>query len=226
MYRVFIVEDDPMVLNINQKYVSRLSQFEVAGMSGSGNEALRKITELQPDLVLLDVFMPEKDGIEVLHQIRNLAANTEVILLTAAHDTDTITQAFRLGALDYIIKPYEFSRLNQALDSFLQRKSALSGTGTLTQKELDKLQTVPKNNPAPTAKQRLPKGFDQITLEKVRSVLSQTTNPISTKEVADSLNLSRITIRRYLEFLADSGEITVDLEYGKMGRPTKVYALH
>lgn len=223
MFKVLLVEDDPMVTSINRKFIERLPDFEVVGSASSGQEALELIDKLQPDLVLLDVFMPQQSGIDVLHRVRQQRMETDVILITAAQDTETITEALRLGAVDYLIKPYDFTRLKEALDSFLQRRLALTGKRKLTQQELDHL--TPGHTSHTSEREQLPKGLDTITLNKVRQVFREATAPLSATEIGTRLNLSRVTVRRYLEYLEEKGEITVNLKYGKVGRPTRVYSL-
>lgn len=219
MYRVLLVEDDPMVLSINKRFLERVKDIEVVATARNGQEALDKIRELRPDLVILDIFMPETHGLEVLRQIRQAGFDVDVIMVTAAQDPQSVTESLRLGVIDYIIKPYEFSRLKQALDLFRQRKILLASKDTLTQQHVDLIKS-----PAETSRSsELPKGLERITMEKIKSIIANSSSPLSVEEIAAAIKLSHITVRRYLDYLVETGEITFDLKYGPVGRPTRVY---
>jgi two-component system response regulator DctR len=224
VYKVLLVEDDPMVNSINKKFVERIPGFSVVGSAVSGSEALRLIKELEPDLLLLDIYLPQQNGLEVLRQIRHSGKEIDVILLTAAQDTETITEGLRLGVLDYLIKPYDFQRFKQALDSFLSRQETLVSKSKLSQTDLDRLQANIRT-PATPGEKLLPKGLDSITLKKVITVLKDSGKPLSASALGKELNLSRTTVRRYLDYLVEQGDVTVNLQYGNMGRPTKIYAI-
>ena len=105
MIKVLIVEDDPMVAQFNQKYIEEIEGFTVVAVAHSGHEALVKVNEYQVDLVLLDIFMPGQNGLRVLQEIRTKQEEIDVIFITAASDAQTIQQALRYGAIDYLIKP-------------------------------------------------------------------------------------------------------------------------
>jgi len=212
-----------MVLSINEKFIKRLPEFKVVGTASSAQEALKQIDTLEPDLLLLDVFMPQETGLDILRRLRHEQREIDVILVTAAQDAQTVSTALRLGAVDYIIKPYDFSRLKQAFEAFLLRRAALSGKDTVTQHDLDQLtpaRETPRNN-----EDDLPKGLDEITLQKVVAAFRANPEPLSTDDLAQKLNLSRITVRRYLEYLEEQGRIIANLKYNTVGRPTRIYSL-
>lgn len=220
--RVLIVDDDPMVAGINRKYTEKVGPFQVVGLATSGEEAVAAMREKRPDLVLLDVYLPRGNGLEVLRTVRAANIGVDVILITAAQDVASVEQALRYGAVDYIIKPFDFERLARTLTAYYDRRRQLAEHQKLGQSEIDRL--VQGSSPHPSgALASLPKGIDPYTLEQVRVYLNQNRGTYSAQEVAAGLGLSRITVRRYLEYLAAAGEAEVELEYATVGRPLKRY---
>jgi response regulator of citrate/malate metabolism len=218
---VFIVEDDPMVASINKRFTEKVASFKVIGTSTSQDDALLQIERLRPDIVLLDIFLPQGNGLKILQQIRHRDIPTDVILITAAKDTATIYQTMRYGAIDYIIKPFDMERLEQALRNYEKLRMIMNKKADLSQSDLDKLNAVGEGA-GHTAQVSLPKGVHLLTLEQLISFLLKQNKPLSCQQIADSLNMSKITVWRYLEYLADSRKVLVELEYG-VGRPTKLY---
>lgn len=230
MYKVYIIEDDPMIIKINEKFINKLENFHVIGSSSSGTQALKNINKLKPDLILLDIFMPGMNGIELLKKLRTEDNKYEIIMVTAAQDANTISEALQLGVIDYLIKPYEFSRLQQALDVFINKVTLMKNSATLTQKDLDKINFIEvKNIGSENIESRkyfqedLPKGLDEITLNKVYTIINSSDEPLSSSSVANLMDVSRITTRKYLEYLVEQNIIELKLKYGHIGRPTKLY---
>jgi two-component system response regulator DctR len=218
--RVLIVEDDSMVAEINKRYTEKTGGFQVVGVAASGEEAVEAVRSLRPDLVLLDVYLPRGNGLEVLRSIRAADIAADVILITAAQDAASVEQALRYGAVDYIIKPFDFQRLAGTLNAYRERRRRLTDHERLGQAEIDRLV---KGVPAGGGEPDLPKGLDPYTLDQVRNYLSTRDGALSAQEVAAALGLSRVTVRRYLEYLVDAKEATAELEYVPVGRPVKRY---
>lgn len=228
MYKVFIVEDDPMVLSINTRFTEKVEDFKVVGTSKTGHEALDKIISKKPDLVLLDVYLSEQNGLKILQEIRSTQFYPEVIMITAANDADTVEKAFKLGVLDYIVKPYSFNRFKQSLVSFSNKIQAIKRKDSeLSQKDIDKINYSINSNEtlqsAASISIELPKGIDKFTLDRVREAIENSTVTLSSSDMADILCLSRVTARKYLEFLVDEKIIKAELKYGSSGRPTKLF---
>lgn len=112
---VFIVEDDPMVLDVNIGFLEKITGFALVGTSATGQDALRQIKRLQPNLVLLDMFLPDISGLDILVELRSQRVPSDVIMITAARDAQTIQEVMRLGAVDYMVKPFRFERFQKAL---------------------------------------------------------------------------------------------------------------
>ncbi len=221
MIRVLIVEDDPMVAYLNEKYVSQLSQFKIVGKVNNGEEALHYLNNNACDLVILDVYMPKVDGIEVLKEIRKNFIKVDVIFVTAAKEHEIIDQALKLGAVDYLVKPFEFDRFKQALESYLVRHDLLLKKSQITQHDIDRMTKMESKRPG-----ELPKGLQQKTLDKVMIALSEHQEEfLCADEVADLVGISRVTVRRYLEYQESIGALTCEIKYGSVGRPSYVYKM-
>ncbi|MGB4438286.1 MAG: response regulator [Sedimentibacter sp.] len=228
MYKVFIVEDDPMVLNINIRFTEKVDGFEVVGTSRVGKNAVNDIISKTPDLVLLDVFLQDQSGLTLLQEIRATQYYPEVIMITAANDAETIEKAFKLGAFDYIVKPYGFARFEKSLESFAQKIVSIKNKSTeFSQIDIDEINftmmNISKESQGTSKLSEYPKGIDEITLDLIKEAVLKSKVPVSSGDMADSLRLSRITTRKYLEYLADEKIIKVDLKYGNSGRPTRLF---
>jgi two-component system response regulator DctR len=224
MYRVLLIEDDPMVQEVNRQFIEQVKGFTVIGVAGNGMEGIQLIRKLHPDLVIIDIYMPHKDGLETLKEIRSNGYEVDVIAITAASDIDTVRRVLQNGAFDYIMKPFKFERLKQALENYHSFRQTLNEKEALTQKELDALlQTVEPQTLEPSSE--LPKGLNEVTLQKIVRYLRKQTEPVSAEEVAEGVGITRVTARRYLEYLEKRGEVTLDVQYGGIGRPVNRYMM-
>lgn len=225
---VLLIEDDPMVREVNRQFIERVEGFKVIGMCSNGEEGYKSIVELKPDLVLMDIFMPKQDGIETLRKIRKENIPVDVITITAANDMQTIQRILHLGVYDYIMKPFTFERVQQTLKNFLRFKRMSHGVQDVSQKELDEMIHHFREGDNITESTLddivdLPKGFNRSTLEKVLNYIKQSEQGSSADEVATNIGVARVTARRYLDFLEKQKLIKVDVHYGGIGRPINQY---
>ncbi|HAI85791.1 MAG TPA: two-component system response regulator [Firmicutes bacterium] len=219
--KVLLVEDDPMVLEIHDTIVSGVPGFTVVGHARDGRTALEMIPKLKPDIIILDVYMPGRDGMDVFKEIRSLDTPVDVIMVTAAEDSSTVVTSRRLGAFDYIIKPFRFERLRASLESYRDAHYSRS-RGRFCQDDIDRAWHMRKSQPAEEAE--LPKGIQSPTLDTLSEYLRQrAADELSTEQIASELGISRMTVSRYLEFLVDSGSVTARLDYSTGGRPRSLY---
>ena len=223
--RLMIAEDDPQIAEIQRRFVERVEGFEVVGISHSTRDAKDMLEVFQPQLVLLDIHFPDGNGLDLLRSLRTGDMNTDVIMITAAKEVDSLSEALRLGVFDYVLKPLVFDRLEQALTQYKEHVTSLSSSQELSQQEVDKLLPRNRNNTQEEPKNpRLPKGIDQITLDKIRATFANTSHPLSAEQVGEKIGSSRTTARRYLEFLAGLNELRADINYGTVGRPERLYS--
>jgi two-component system, CitB family, response regulator MalR len=230
MIQVMIVEDDPMVAQLNKRYVEQLDGFTPSHLSKTANEALSTLASTKIDLVLLDVYMPGVNGIEFLKLVREQNRDVDVILITASSEINQIQQALRLGAIDYLIKPFEFDRFQEALLNYKRNYYKLNDKDQMNQKELDHMLRatlpVPEEVHEPSDNRLLPKGLTKNTLETINTtILSLKANQFSTDDIATTTNISRVSIRKYLKFLSSIGYLEETLTYG-VGRPIYQYAIN
>jgi two-component system response regulator DctR len=219
--RVLIVEDDPMVADINKSYTEAVKGFTVVGVARNGDEALTFIAQNPPDLVILDVFMPEVNGVEVLSQIRNEDRPIDVIMITAADDTATVSKVLRKGVVAYIEKPFKFERYRSVLERYRRYRETLGQKSTIGQDEIDSLLHVRER----AEEREMPKNFHAQTLSLIVNYLGSQDKLLSAEEVAAGVGISRVTSRRYLEYLTSQGQVQMELDYISVGRPIHRFRL-
>jgi response regulator of citrate/malate metabolism len=217
MIRVLVVDDDFMVAKVHCGYVARTSGFAVAGVAHTGADALRAVEELRPDLVLLDIYLPDRDGVSVLRALRSGGgADTDVIVISAATDVDTVRAAMRGGVLHYLIKPFTYAALYDQLRHFAVLQARLAELSEAGQSDVDQVFGA---RPGST----LPKGLTAETLRIVAAELRSAPADLSAAECAARTSLSRVSARRYLEHFVTTGQADVRLRYGGTGRPERRY---
>ncbi|MFL1406702.1 response regulator [Marinobacter sp. M1N3S26] len=223
--RLLIVEDDTQIAEIQRRFVERMDGVELCGLAHTLADARDQIDVLRPDLVLLDVYFPDGNGLELLRELRASDSPSDVILITAAKEVDTLRSALRGGVFDYILKPLVFERLQAAIQRYREHRETLDSLGDVAQKEVDALlpRTPPESAGEPAAP-RLPKGIDALTLDKIREVV-RTNGDWSAEAVGQEIGASRTTARRYLEYLVSTDELTAEVTYGTVGRPERRYRL-
>lgn len=226
MIQVLLVEDDPMVAELNRIYLSRVTGFETVGSVRSASEALEVLRARPVHLLMLDIFMPGQSGLELMEEIRRQALDVDVIFVTAARDTATISKALKLGAIDYLIKPFEFERLKQALERYRETLHMIRGGQALDQAALD--QRLAHRSSEGRATDELPKGLNRNTLAKVLQVLEGRPDPtlwFTSEEIAQHVGISRVSVRKYFEFLCTLKVLRMEPGYGTGGRPVHRFLL-
>ena len=218
MIKILIVEDDPAIAEIHRRFVQRLAGFEVLGVALTLFDAREQIAILKPDLVLLDVWLPDGEGFSLLRELRQSGAHLDVILLTAAREAAALQEAMRLGVVDFILKPVVFERLRDTLGNYAESRAALAALADIDQQAVDALFGTPLQQVAAGG---LPKGIDALTLQRVLAALNQ--QGASAEEIGNRVGVSRTTARRYLEFLVGQQLASPELEYGTVGRPERRY---
>ncbi|MEK3937199.1 response regulator [Sporosarcina sp. FSL W7-1349] len=225
--QVLIVEDDFRIAEINRQFVNRVEGFVVAGIVKTGDEALtylRGASDL-PQLILLDVYIPDVQGLDLFWTLRNEFTEIDVIMMTAANEVETIVEALRGGIFDYMVKPVDFDRFERTLLSFRNQRHLLTTKTELMQEEIDLLTGLQITSMPPREDdERLPKGIDQLTLDKIKRILQESgESGITALDAGSNVGVSRSTARRYLEYLVSIKEADAQLKYGDIGRPERKY---
>jgi two-component system response regulator DctR len=220
--KVVIVEDDPMVVEITREFIKEAPGFEVVGVAGSGNEAVRMVRELGPQLVLLDNFLPDYNASIVIQEIRAFAKEIDFIMITAAKEVPVVQKLLRMGVRDYLIKPFLKQRLLQALANYQGFLYTLDQPH-LSQADLDRLNGSNNRKLEATKETQSIKGFSHLTEEKILTILMEQEQGATADLIATAVGISTVSARRYLNLLEEKDRVQHDLVYGKQGRPTYIY---
>lgn len=220
---VLIVEDDLRIIDINRRFVSKIEGFDVIATATNGAEAKELLTFMQPHLVLLDVYLPDMLGTDLVWHVRQHHRSVDIMMITAAKEIEMVQEALRGGVYDYIVKPLVFERFRERLESYRQHLWRTKEVGEVDQEVIDQILT--RNlQPGKTRETAMPKGIDLLTLEKVIQAIRRTGEKgVSAEEIGKVIGTSRTTARRYLEYLVLEKKARADLLYGTVGRPERKY---
>lgn len=227
-YGILIIEDDFRIADIHRAFIERTPGFCVVGVAKSAAEAREILQQAAPQiqLVLLDAYIPDVQGLELLWELRREHGRLDIVMITAAREVDTIQEALRGGVFDYLIKPTEEARMTEMLARFRRERAALSAREEMSQEELDRaLARLRPDGASGSGARQLPKGIDRLTLRSVIDALKHAEEPLAAMEVARAMGASRSTARRYLEFLVSVQVVAAELGYGDVGRPERRYRL-
>jgi response regulator of citrate/malate metabolism len=221
--RVLVVDDDFMVARIHQGFVERVEGFEVVGSAHTGADALAAVARKAPDLVLLDLYLPDIFGLDVVARLRAEGHTCDVMVITAAKEIDSVRAALRHGVVDYLLKPFAFGDLRTRLEEYAAGRELLQDAQVAGQGDIDR---VLGRRTAPRALVDLPKGMSLETAQLAEQALRQSAQPdgtLSASECAEAIGVSRVSARRYLEHFVTIGSAEVSLRYGSTGRPERRY---
>ncbi len=215
---VLVVEDEPLVAQAHAGYVSRIDGFEVLGTARTVQEAVRMIVHLPVDLVLLDLNMPDGDGLDLLRTVRGAGRELDILAITAVSEVQSVRTAISLGVVGYLLKPFVFKDLQARLKTYRRYRLNLPAERATSQAEVDRLLQDLHRPPGPLA---LPKGLSPSLLARVEAMVRGTgsSDAYSASQVADAVGTSRVTARRYLEHLAELGALERGQRLGRTGRP-------
>jgi response regulator of citrate/malate metabolism len=209
-----------MTASIHRSYVERVPGFEVVGEAHTGRRALEAATELRPDLLLLDIYLPDLSGLEVLRALREPGRpHVDVIAVTAAKDVTTLRTAIHGGVIHYLVKPFFFDTLRERLEGYAALHGRLERMREPEQHDIDHVFSLLRSQ----RRHALPKGISAPTLELVVEIVRDSEGDLTAVEVGERAGISRGTARRYLEYLALTGAIELSLRYGTTGRPEHLY---
>ncbi|MBG9791405.1 transcriptional regulator [Paenibacillus dendritiformis] len=224
---VLIIEDDFRVADIHRQYVEKTTGFAVRYMAKCRKEALAYMErgEAVPDLILLDVYIPDVEGMNLLWELRQSSHDTDIIIVTAEKGAKSVQEALRAGVFDYIVKPVDEERFTYTLTKYKEYRSLLRSTKEMEQTDIDAVFGLHRaSGSSARADGALPKGIDSITLDKIHRVFTQKEiGGITAVELSFELGISRSTARRYLEYLVSLKRVKTKLIYGTVGRPERRY---
>ncbi|MFQ3800817.1 response regulator [Staphylococcus equorum] len=222
MLNILIVEDDPMVAQINQQFIKKIDDQTSVDIASNVKEAIKHIENKEIDLLLLDIYMAEENGLTFLKYVREQGYKIDAILITAATDVEEIQTAFRYGAVDYLIKPFDFERFQQSLLRYKKGLTFFNKTSSINQTDID-AEFLNKEVVDRDSELKLPKGVTEATLQVIIDKMkSFEENEFSTDDISKRVNISRVSVRKYLKFLTDIEVLEESLNYG-IGRPINFY---
>ncbi|MEX9910131.1 two-component response regulator DpiA [Providencia huaxiensis] len=218
--KILIVEDELLLAEMHSEYIKAYPACDKVWLAGNLAEARKMVEYMKPDLILLDNYLPDGKGIDLVHELIQERNNADIVFTTAASDMDTVSEAIRLGVFDYLVKPITYERLGQTLDRYIQRKSVVQENSKTNQSKIDDMfNTYARGE----SKEELPTGIDIITLEKILALFTEPDVQYTAESIAETIKLSRTTARRYLEYCLAKDKIEAEIEYGKVGRPQRIY---
>ena len=219
MIRVLIVEDEPVAAEAHRLYVERTPGFGIAGVAGTGAVALATLGRTSVDLILLDMNLPDTHGVELCRRIRGAGIDVDVLAVTSARELTTVRGAAAHGVVGYLLKPFTYPALRDRLTAYAAYRAHVTGGGDVAgQADIDRVLDTSR----PAGEGPLPKGMGRDTLNAVVAAV-RAGGGLSAAEVAQHIGASRITARRYLEYLAAAGLVDRIPRYGGAGRPEHEY---
>ncbi|SDD58056.1 response regulator [Glycomyces harbinensis] len=219
MIDVLVVDDDFRLVNIHRGFVERTRGFQAVACARTGEETLAAVREHRPDLVLLDLYLPDVFGLDLLRRMRSEGHDCDVFVISAAREAEAVRAAVRLGVVSYLLKPFSFDDFSERLEQYANRRAGLAEAAVHDQSDVDRA----FERPSAAAVSMLPKGFSNETAKLVETALREAEGTLSAAECAMRIGISRVSARRYLEQLAERGSAAVALKYAGRGRPERRY---
>ena len=215
--RVLIIEDDPMVAMIHKEYFKKKELTNNLNHVTSLEAAKDYLKKNNVDLIVLDNYLTDGQGVEFLPGLKGYP----IIMITAANDVQTVEAALSNGVVDYLVKPFTYERFSQAIDKVQDYVNLLSKEKI----NQDLIDDYLNSGRVEEEEDSLPKGLSRITLKKVIEAIQQQNTGFTTQQIADILDISRITIRKYLNHLVNINVLSEDAEYYTSGRPVSVFTV-
>ena len=225
MINVLIIEDDPMVAKFNALYLESIPGFSVSGIANNAEDGWNLYQTNKVDLILLDVYMGKKTGLELLIDFRRADDPVDVIIITAANDKQSIQTALRNGAIDYLIKPFSFERFQEALLQYAQKHHVMKDVENVSQEEIDTFLLKSEKQQSPTLE--LPKGLTVRTFTTiVMQIINRERTAFSVADLALETGISSVSVRKYLNYLVEMKMLNVDVIYQETGRPLNQFIIN
>lgn len=221
--KVLVVDDDFMIARLHAQFIHSLQYYKVTATANSGSDTLAELEKARYDLVILDVYLPDKSGIEVLREIRSRGLPCDVILITAAKELKVVEEGFRLGIFDYLMKPFNLDRLGETMNKYTQFKRKLSAATSFDQMAVDNLRQILA--PGGYGRVTTESGVDPRTLDRIRQTLEQAGKACTAEEIAEQSGVSRSTARSYLAYMVEKDIAVEELSYGTVGRPRRLFSM-
>ncbi len=221
--KVLIAEDDFRIAAIHESYIQKVQGFQVAGKAKSAKDMWEALQKEQVDLILLDVYMPDELGTNLLPLLRERHPDVDVIIITAATETMLLRDALHYGVVHYLIKPVTAQKFTQVLTEYKEKKELINSKDEVNQTMIDLFFGQMQEESQQKDDRDLPTGINSLTLDKVKTLMEEEISGITAEELGEKMGASRTTARRYVEYLVTTGECRAELAYGIIGRPERKY---
>ncbi|MCM3714596.1 response regulator [Alkalihalobacillus oceani] len=222
MIKIVAVEDDPLVAKFHRKYVEKVEGFSWLGSASTIEEGEQLVKKPEVDLVLLDIYIHDQNGLDLLKKIRAQNVNVDVILITSANDQQSVQTGYRYGVVDYLIKPFTFERFQEALLHYKDEMAVSSAH--FRQEEVDRF-FYPRQPGQPKSSYVLPKGITKETCIRILQAMAAQEGWKSATELSDMIGVSHVSLRKYLRYFEQQNWIQKDVVYHSFGRPLQQYRL-
>jgi len=225
MYQVIIIEDDPMVAAINRQYIEDTPGFAVKSVFQNGAQALEYLKDNDVSLIILDYYTPMMSGMAFVDMLHGMGKAPAIIMVTSASDVQIVKSMFSRGVIDYLVKPFEYDRFKAALERFKYTMARWEDAcASLKQEEIDSVIVSEGAGESKRMMQTLSKGLNESTMAMIRQFLSgNSTRFFTSEEIAGRVNLSRITVRRYMNYMLETNQVISTIDYQTGGRPSIKY---
>lgn len=223
MIKVLIAEDDFRIAAIHESYIQKVQGFQVTGKAKNAKDLWEALQNEQVDLILLDVYMPDELGTNLLPLLRERHPEVDVIIITAATETMLLRDALHYGVVHYLIKPVTAQKFIQVLTEYKEKRELINSKDEVNQTMIDLFFGQIQEESQQKDERDLPTGINSLTLDKVKTFMAEEMNGITAEELGEKMGASRTTARRYVEYLVTTGECRAELAYGIIGRPERKY---
>lgn len=218
MSKALVVEDDPMVALINKKYLERMTEYEIIGPVTTEEEVIEHLKNEEIELILMDEYLPQKNGLDIVKSLRNQGFFNHVIMITAANQKEEVQKAYAYGVIDYLVKPFEMERFQRAIEKHYEAKAWLGEKQIINQADID--QQAVKD----ISYNELPKGLNKITMKKIIEVIeADNSREWTLRGLADEIESSNVTVKKYMDYLEQTNRVKASHTCGQVGRPEYRY---
>lgn len=217
--KILIVEDDFRIADLYKEYLlQHIKDIEVY-TANNASECLGFLEDEEVELILVDIYLPDMLGDELMENVARKYPYTDFIVITATQEGEIFKRMMHLGAKYYLVKPLKLQRLADTVESYIEKREFIIKTSEIDQ---DKIDEYFGENKSTSTESFLPKGVDPVTLKNVEAAFEEE-NEWTSSKLGEYLGTSRTTVRRYLEYLKEIGKLEISQEYGDKGRPEKKY---
>lgn len=216
MIKTIIVEDDLMVQDINKNILLSVEGFCLKASFCEVSSAISYLLNNEIDLILLDLTLPNTDGIELIRKIKSEFNKIDIIVISTRNDSLSLQKSLNLGVIDYILKPFKQNRLESSLNQYKLRKELL--LSEINQENIDKALYKQIDD--------LPKGIDKNSLALIKENIKNFSTWFNVNELENLVGISKISLRKYLNYLEQTNYLSSKLEYKAKGRPQIYYKIN